>query len=462
MSSDYGSDILSDDIGTIDDSPNVQPQCAPAATPRLPLTPHDANIPVTPPPSQSQSQSRSVELCPPSSLQPLPQSSSYHSRLQKYGAPATPESTAKPVEFVGPYRFTFGQYRGKTVEEVPQSFVVWLNKNDAPNRPPALKAALDDWDNRQAAKQPRTPLSQSSPALSSQPLPSTAYISSSQPTPISRSYKVADDNRHSLDEPLPLYRLPFGIHKGKTLLEVPEQYIAYLRVDQNMTDMMTGLGGALRLLDEGKLPVANRPPLASQPPIIDITPTSVPNKSLSPQPPHAKSTPSRTSSIPQMSQTGPASSQTPSNDGCYRLNFGLHTGKTLHEVATEYISFLIERGIGESRPELAIAIVKYERERPAALAASQSNNVCDPAQYKLTFGKHSGKRLCEVPVPYVEWMRDSNLGADYPALRSALDHHAKTQAEMVPKKKKVSTKRKAPTGISSGWGGGGYLFKRRR
>jgi hypothetical protein len=40
----------------------------------------------------------------------------------------------------------------------------------------------------------------------------------------------------------PLYVLPFGTHKGKTLREVPENYLAFLCVSDDMAASMPGLG----------------------------------------------------------------------------------------------------------------------------------------------------------------------------------------------------------------------------
>jgi uncharacterized protein (DUF3820 family) len=38
----------------------------------------------------------------------------------------------------------------------------------------------------------------------------------------------------------PLYRFPFGKYQGKTLLDVPENYIAFLHIDQDMAESMPG------------------------------------------------------------------------------------------------------------------------------------------------------------------------------------------------------------------------------
>jgi hypothetical protein len=57
-----------------------------------------------------------------------------------------------------------------------------------------------------------------------------------------------------------LYRFPFGVHRGKTLLEIPDNYSAYLRIDQNMADSMPGFAAVLRLFDAGKSTITPLPP----------------------------------------------------------------------------------------------------------------------------------------------------------------------------------------------------------
>ncbi|KAF2681078.1 hypothetical protein K458DRAFT_489579 [Lentithecium fluviatile CBS 122367] len=153
MSSDYGSDILSDEICPIGDPQPIQSKCVPNTRPRSPLKPRDVNIPATPPASsQPPMQSRSFKSCIPSSSQPLSQSSSYTSRLQKYGN-----------EQGGRIWRLCRNYRQHTSHNLYLPIRVF--------RPQPLL--------------------------------------SSRPTPTHRAYEASDNARHPLDEPPPLYRFPF-------------------------------------------------------------------------------------------------------------------------------------------------------------------------------------------------------------------------------------------------------------
>lgn len=44
----------------------------------------------------------------------------------------------------GKYRMTFGQHRGKTLQEVPPSYINWMTSQGIPSQRPALDAALRD------------------------------------------------------------------------------------------------------------------------------------------------------------------------------------------------------------------------------------------------------------------------------------------------------------------------------
>ena len=57
----------------------------------------------------------------------------------------------------------------------------------------------------------------------------------------------------------PLYILPFGDYKGKTLLEVPEDYLYYLGASEDKLATLPGLADALGLTKKGLPPVAMAP-----------------------------------------------------------------------------------------------------------------------------------------------------------------------------------------------------------
>jgi uncharacterized protein (DUF3820 family) len=219
-----------------------------------------------------------------------------------------------------------------------------------------------------------------------------------------------------------LYRFPFGVHRGKTLLEVPDNYIAYLRIDQNMADSMPGFAAVLRLFDAGKPPITPLPPASSSQKTSNDAPSSIaPARPIAS--PHSSST--------GLSSTPPCASQTE-----YRFDFGIHTGKTLNQVPTDYLDFLKQRGIVEGKPALAMAVARHERLHPPAVQTSSSQD--DPARFTLKFGKHTGKTLDQVPEDYLDWLKSSNILEENRALRAAFAYYEKhsTTARGAPKKRK--------------------------
>jgi hypothetical protein len=224
MSSDYGSDILSDDIAAIDDS---KPHAvAPPATPRQPLKPRNANVLATPPPSQCR---KYAEILNVPSKQPRPGVWLSHgdwgialpsSIAPKYNAPSSSQPLPTP----------------STTRPVPS-----YSHPPPPSQPTPS----------------RRPIESTSPKAPSTRKATQCETTSTQLTP------YRENKEH------PLYRFPFGAHKGKTLLEVPDNYIAFLHVDQAMAESMPGLADVMRLYDAGLPPVVlpppSLPPSSSQP-----------------------------------------------------------------------------------------------------------------------------------------------------------------------------------------------------
>lgn len=208
---------------------------------------------------------------------------------------------------------------------------------------------------------------------------------------------------------MPLYRFPFGTHRGKTLLKVPENYISYLRIDQNMAESMAGFDAALRLFDAGQPPVAPLPPLSfSQPEQV--------------RPP--LNAPARTSSSQQDAKRALFSTQdTAASPVEYRFDFGIHRGKTLTEVPSEYVIFLKKHGIVEGKPAVAVAVIKHERKKPQSAAPASSQPSKDPAEYRLKFGKHIGKTVSEVPDYYLRWRKSIDMLDDNEDLRHAVAYN---------------------------------------
>jgi hypothetical protein len=224
MSSDYGSDILSDDIAAIDDS---KPHAvAPPATPRQPLKPRNANVLATPPQSQCRKDAKILNV---SSKQPRAGVWLSHgdweialpsSIAPKYNAPSSSQPLPTP----------------STTRPVPSY-----------SHPPPSSQPRP-W---------RRPIESISPKVPSTRGTTQCETTSTQPT----QYRESKEH--------PLYRFPFGAHKGKTLLEVPYNYIAYLYVDQVMAESMPDLADVMRLYDAGLPPVVlpppSLPPSSSQP-----------------------------------------------------------------------------------------------------------------------------------------------------------------------------------------------------
>jgi uncharacterized protein (DUF3820 family) len=384
MSSDYGSDILSDDIHGIDNAQrDAVAESVPSITPRKPMIACDANVLATPPRSEVRRRNEKPK-----------NASEVHATTIVY------------TEHGGSHRNMSG--------------IASITPRTPAQRHPA------PHQNAPSSSQPLpTP-------LTARATPSSGYIPpSSQPTPT----KVSTDSQLQRTPPTtrplqptyrnlpsmqatpgscidgqPLYRFPFGTHRGKTLLDVPENYIAYLRVDQNMAHSMPGLAAVLRLYDAGQPPVAPLPPLSISPllpsqPICIVMPSSSASAKVS------ESHPAQTSAIPP----------TPAPAQVYRFDFGIHAGKTLVEVPPEYLKFLKQRGIVEGKPALAVAVIKHERE---LLQNPPPSSQPDPARYTLKFGKHKGRTLSEIPNDYITWLKNSTtMCAENQALHDAILCH---------------------------------------
>jgi uncharacterized protein (DUF3820 family) len=267
--------------------------------------------------------------------------------------------------------------------------------------------------------------------LTTRALPPSDYLPpSSQPTPSKRPTEIRLSQiapstqpspyafpapaptplaKHGQSGEHPLYQFPFGMHRGKTLLEVPENYIAYLRFDQGMANSMPGFAAVLRLFDAGQPPALPLPPpTMSQPSPSDAPPSSAPARIPASQP----------VSLQEPLSPMPASSQTE-----YRFDFGKHAGKTLAKVPSDYITFLKQRGIVEDKPALAVAVIKHERGQSRSAQVTTSSQP-DLATFTLKFGKHKGKTLYQVPSDYLAWLKtSSNLYNESQPLRDAIAHY---------------------------------------
>jgi uncharacterized protein (DUF3820 family) len=132
----------------------------------------------------------------------------------------------------------------------------------------------------------------------------------------------------------------------------------------------------------------------------------------------------------------------------YRFDFGKHAGKTLDEIPAQYIEFLKRESIVESRPNLAVAVIRHEREQAQRSRIKSSQSA--PGTYTLTFGKHIGKLLRDVPSQYVNWQRTScDVYQESKALRDAVTDYDLWMNPPVAAKKS-SKKRKRASQTSSG------------
>ncbi|KAF9697974.1 hypothetical protein EKO04_004320 [Ascochyta lentis] len=389
MSSDYGSDISPDDVPAIESLQPAAMAMAPA-TPCKPLVERGANVLTTPP--SLQMQKRKACDTPPESQ---PESQRKKRRYLPFNTPAAPVASLNRTSTM-----TSSQAlpTPTTCTKIPTS----------PSRPPPSSQPTPT-KRAHAAHMSTTPATMCTPYAS---------YRASYPSPAVRAGQPVE---------APLYRFPFGAHSGKTLLEVPENYIAYLRVDHAMADSMPGFAGALCLFDAGQPPVA---PL----------PAPLPNRPEHSTPP--SSAPARFSSSQQAENCDIISKDAldASSSSLYRFDFGIHTGKTLAEVPPEYVAFLKQRGIVEGKPALAVAVIRFERENaPSATAASKSRS--DPAQYTLKFGKHIGKTVSEVPEQYLTWLKTTKILHENEDLRNAVAHHERTRT---PAKSKSAKRRRTP------------------
>lgn len=123
----------------------------------------------------------------------------------------------------------------------------------------------------------------------------------------------------------------------------------------------------------------------------------------------------------------------------YRLNFGKHSGKLLEECPRDYVDWLIRKDVAASRPDLREAIAQIKptiTTRPPTTPISRHAVTREPssiqpgvpqsaaqtrgANFVITIGKHTGKKLSEIPTSYLHWLADNPTYKPSPELRTAL------------------------------------------
>ncbi|KAI4959908.1 hypothetical protein J4E86_001526 [Alternaria arbusti] len=430
MSSDYGSDIDSDVADVVDEI--VSSQQAPPSSAQIPrpaLKPLNTNTSRTPPSSHDKSDGITLQ--------------------QWHQAPSTPPPSASSSD-AEPYRLTFGKHEGKTLAEIPTSYHTWLIRNPISSRPMELIYALEEWQEEKknggkaALQASQSQASQVS--MSSQPQATSSQMPLSPPS----SQPTAPQESHGA----PLYVLPFGEYKGKTLLEVPEDYLYYLGASEDKLATLPGLADALGMMKKGLRPVAMSttasaqyssqalPPPSSAPgPYMGHEPPASSQVSMASQPQQDPPPPSTAPShyslckddvpsssqplAPQLSASQltpqPSSSQPPPRREPYRFDFGKYTGKTIAEVPPSYMAYLDKEGVIKQRPDLAAGVDEYERHHPP-IGTPQKG------EYRFTFGKHVGKTLAEVPSQYIWWLKDNTtISRDKPEVGAAIRQFERTQ-----------------------------------
>lgn len=221
----YG--ILFHDIVPIED---IQPQIgAPIATPRQPLKPRNTNVPATPPPSDRGKHKNAFTACLKTSA-----IAGSQSRLDKYRSQPSASAPAVPS--------TRLRQHAPPQQKPPSS--------SQPLPTPLITRAVPSNTYAPPSSQPTPSRRSIEPRLSQIPAMTPFPRVNRQPT------TTISPTRCQRNSDAPLYRFPFGARKCKTLLDVPENYNAYLRVDQDMADSMPGLAVVLRLYDAGQLAIA--------------------------------------------------------------------------------------------------------------------------------------------------------------------------------------------------------------
>jgi uncharacterized protein (DUF3820 family) len=386
--------------------------------------------------------------------------------LKQQRCDATPPSSASDTAAAEPYRMTFGKHNGMTLAEIPESYVWWLIKTPMSSRPVELTEALEAWKkdkkqpkvssqavsmpsqtqstpskmpvSRETYTPPSSQVCQAPPPLSQVAMMSahlSKYIyspSSSQqsvsPTP-SIQYPCPSQPTHTQHSPnAPLYVLPFGEFKGKTLHDVPEDYLLYLGASEDKLATLPGLADALRSMKQGLPPVAVKPTVPNLPSSQALSPqkrasSQVPmvNQSHQTLPP-TSSAPTHSAhskdGIPSSSQ--PPSPQPPPRKEPYRLDFGKHEGKTIAEVPPDYIAFLKSKGLIETNKTLAAGVAEYERLNPPITTPRKGKN-SKPLEYRFSFGIYEGKTVAQVPAGYILFLKNkTTILKDKPEVGAAI------------------------------------------
>ncbi|KAK0307887.1 hypothetical protein LTR01_005219 [Friedmanniomyces endolithicus] len=218
------------------------------------------------------------------------------------------------------------------------------------------------------------------------------------------------------DEP---YALTFGKHVGKTIHQVPLYYAAWLKSDciaysVNQPDAEPDGAGSRFTTYPTDATSYSGAPGLQYYTQQDSGPAATRFQS--------KRTPIQSKPTPQPPPTVTMSPMTqifpatsaPVPEGPYVLTFCKHAGKSLNDVPPEYISWLKKGELITRNADLAAAVAGWDR---------------IPRVYRLCFGKHKGCTLAEVPPTYLLWLEDFDAPEGHEDLKQALKDHKRVNAE---------------------------------
>jgi uncharacterized protein (DUF3820 family) len=118
------------------------------------------------------------------------------------------------------YRFDFGKHAGKTLAKVPSDYITFLKQRGIVEDKPALAVAVIKHEREQSR--------------------SAQVTTSSQPD-------------------LATFTLKFGKHKGKTLYQVPSDYLAWLKTSSNLYNESQPLRDAIAHYERTNAPARPKP-----------------------------------------------------------------------------------------------------------------------------------------------------------------------------------------------------------
>jgi len=148
--------------------------------------------------------------------------------------------------------------------------------------------------------------------------------------------------------------------------------------------------------------------------------------------------------LPTMGQSTSTSNESHWSE--YRLEFGKYQGQKLVDVPPSYVAWLIKENAGAKDPALMAALSEYQTgslssPRPSPISqepqtegakqeeiatsqepqsgGAEQDEVTTGGDFVLTFGKHKGKKLSEIPTSYLKWLA-SDVTHKSPGLQAAL------------------------------------------